>query len=362
MRDTRIKYLREKISQDGLEGLIISKGSDIKYLTGFSGEYGVSVLIITGKKNYFITDNRFTHQAKHEIIDFEIIAHNDTPNSNYYKKTGDIINNNNLEKCGYYGDDMSYRNLMDIKDQVDGIKFVEASKYVSNMRTVKSIEEIENIKKACRISMLSFYSLLEFIKPGVTEIDIANELEYRFRKYGGEGACFETIVASGPDNGANPHNTVTNRKIKQGDFITLDFGTSYKGYYSDMTRTISMGEPKNLELKKMFEVVAKAKQAGEEALRPGLKMCDLNKIINDVVEEAGYRIPHGPGHGFGLELHEDPFITSTNEFILEPGVIHTIEPGIYIPGTGGVRQEDDYLITDTGYEKLSFITEELIVL
>lgn len=362
MKNSRIEKLREKMSEDELDGLVISKGSDIKYLTEFSGEYGVSVVLITEDSNYFVTDNRFTHQAEQEITDVEVIAHNDTPNSNYYKKTGDIINENNLKKCGYYGNDISYKSFMDIKSQVNDTKFVEASSYVSSMRAVKSPKEIEKIKEACRISMLSFYSLLEFIKPGVTEIDIANELEYQFRKHGGEGACFETIVASGPDNGANPHNTVTNRKIEQGDLITLDFGTSYEGYYSDMTRTVSVGEPKNPELKKMFEIVAKAKQAGEKALRPGLKICELNKIINDVVEEAGYNIPHGPGHGLGLELHEDPFITSANEFILEPGVIHTIEPGIYIPGTGGVRQEDDYLITDTGYEKLSFITEELIVL
>lgn len=365
MTDTKqrnLKNLKERMAKDGFDGLVISKGSDIKYLTGFSGEYGVSTLLITGRKNYFITDNRFTHQAEKEIKDFEVVSHNSTPNSNYYKKTGELIGDIKPKRCGYYPNDLTYKNFMDMKGQAGDVNLAEAHTYVTDMRAVKTPDEINKIRKACRISMLSFYSLLENIKANITEIDIANELEYQFRRHGGEGACFDTIVASGPDNGANPHNTVTNRKIGLGDFVTLDFGTFYEGYCSDMTRTISIGEPKNKELKKMFKAVAEAKEAGEKALRPGLKMCELHKVINSVVEKAGYNIPHGPGHGFGLELHEDPFITATNEFELRPGVIHTIEPGIYIPGTGGVRQEDDYLITDTGYEKLSYITEELIIL
>lgn len=362
MQNKHIEKLNNKIIEDGLDGLVISKGSDIKYITGFSGEYGVSVVLITKGKNYFITDNRFTNQARQETEGFEVIAHNDTPNSNYYKRTGDLIKEIGLKNCGYYGDDLSYHNFIDITDKSSSTKFIEPAPYISDMRMVKSTDEVEKIRKACRISMSSFYSLLEFIRPNITEIDIANELEYQFRKHGGEGSCFATIVASGPDNGANPHNTVTNRKIKEGEFITLDFGTYYKGYCSDITRTISLGEPKNPELRKMFEAAAEAKRVGEKALRPGLKISELNKIINDVVEEAGYNIPHGPGHGFGLDLHENPFITANNDFELQPGVIHTIEPGIYIPGVGGVRQEDDYLITETGYEKLSYITEELIII
>lgn len=362
MKNNRMKDLKDKILKDGLDGVVVSSGSDIKYLTGFSGEYGISTLLLTGDKNYFITDNRFANQAKYETSGFEVVAHNISPNSNFYKKTGDLIQENHIKTCGYYGSNLTYKDFMDMKGQVDATKFVKAAPYIKDMRAIKSPDEISKIKEACRISMRSFYSLIDFIKPNVTEIDIANELEYQFRRHGGEGAFFATIVASGPDNGANCHNTVTNRKIELGDFITLDFGTSYKGYGSDITRTISMGQPKDLELKKMFDIVAEAKLVGEDALRPGLKMCELNKVINDVVEKGGYSIPHGPGHAFGLDLHEDPFITPTNEFKLQSGVIHTIEPGIYIPGTGGVRQEDDYLITETGYEKLTYITEELIIL
>ncbi len=362
MFNDRIKKLKNKFLEDGLEGLVISKGSDIKYLTGFSGEYGISVLLLAKDENYFVTDNRFVNQVGQETVNFEVISYSETPNSNYYKKIGELIADNNLQNCGYYGNDMSYINYKDMSRQADRANFIESLPYVTNMRAVKSEEEILKIREACKISTFSFYSLLDFIKPGVTEIDIANELEYQFRKRGGEGASFPTIVASGPENGANCHNTVTNKKIEKGDFVTIDFGTYYKGYGSDITRTISVGEPRNKDLKKLFKIVADAKVEGEKALKPGLKLSDLHKVINSVVEKEGYTIPHGPGHGFGLELHEDPFITATNNFKMIPGAIHTLEPGIYLPGIGGVRQEDDYLITENGYERLTHITDELIIL
>lgn len=358
----RLRVLKEKIDIDKLEGLVISDGPDIKYLTGFSGEYGIAVLLLTKDKNYFITDNRFVNQIKQETVGYEVISHNITPDSNYYKKLGDLISDNNLGNCGYYGNDMSYVDYKDMSKINGKTDFIEASTYLTDMRSIKNSVEISKIKEACKISTFSFYALLDFIKPGVTEIDIANELEFQFRKRGGEGACFPTIVASGSENGANCHNTVTNKKIEKGDFVTIDFGTYYEGYCSDITRTISVGEPKNKDLKKLFEIVSRAKKAGENFLNPGIKLSDLYRVINSVVEKEGYIIPHGPGHGFGLEVHEDPFITAKSDFIMKTGVIHTLEPGIYLPGIGGVRQEDDYLITENGYERLTSITDELIIL
>lgn len=200
------------------------------------------------------------------------------------------------------------------------------------------------------------------IKPGVTEIDIANELEYQFRSRGGSGFCFETIVASGPDNGANCHATASDRKIQLGDFVTIDFGTYYHGYCSDITRTVAVGKAKDPELYKMFDVVRKAKDAGQNSLKPGMVMGELRDIIVKVVEDAGYHIPHGPGHNFGLDIHEQPYICTGSKVTLQPGMVHTIEPGIYIPGIGGVRQEDDFLITEDGYRRITNITDALITL
>lgn len=360
MNNQYIKNIQKTIIKDNFDGLVISSGSDIKYLTNFTGEYGTSVLLITKSTNFFITDSRFVNQAKQELDNFEIITVRS--GSSYYKCTGEIINKNNLKNCGYYGSDLSYRDFLSMNAECTNTIFSEAPSYIAELRSIKSIAELDKIREACRISMLSFYSTLDLIKPGVSEIEIANELEYQFHKHGGEGYCFDTIVASGPKNGANCHATPSSRKVALGDFITIDFGTYYNGYCSDITRTISLGKQKNLELLKIFKIVSEAKKKGQDSLKPGLKLCELNQIINNIVDKNGYSIPHGPGHSFGLTIHEHPFISPSSDYILKPGVVHTIEPGIYIDGIGGVRQEDDYLITENGYERLTYITDELIVL
>lgn len=144
--------------------------------------------------------------------------------------------------------------------------------------------------------------------------------------------------------------------------MTIDFGTYYHGYCSDITRTVAVGKAKNPELYKMFDVVRKAKDAGQNSLKPGMVMGELRDIIVKVVEDAGYHIPHGPGHNFGLDIHEQPYICTGSKVTLQPGMVHTIEPGIYIPGIGGVRQEDDFLITEDGYRRITNITDALITL
>lgn len=356
----RVNAVLERMKKDGLDGLVVSRGSDIKYLTGFTGEYGTAVLLLTSNQNYFVTDNRFTNQAGQETNGLEVLAYGD--GLTYYKQVGQLIADLRLSRCGFYGEDISYGDFEDMRLIASGIEFVPTGHYIEELRAIKSQEEIETIQNACRISERSFYALLDFIKPGVTEIDIANELEYQFIRHGGSGSCFVTIIASGPDNGANCHATPSLRKLEWGDFVTIDFGTYYRGYCSDITRTVALGTAKNAELYKMFDAVKRAKAAGEHSLKPGLPMGELRETIVGVVEEAGYKIPHGPGHSFGLDIHEQPYITANNSVSLEPGMIHTIEPGIYIPGVGGVRQEDDYLITEDGYRRLTNITDELIVL
>ena len=307
-----------------------------------------------------MTDGRFSGQAMQETQGLEVMAYES--GLNYFKQVGQLIEENRLSGCGFYGADISYGDYGDMKSMAPHTEFVQATPYVEELRAVKTPEEIEIIQQACRISERSFYALLDSIRPGVTEIDIANELEYQFRSRGGSGFCFETIVASGPDNGANCHATASMRKIELGDFVTIDFGTCYHGYCSDITRTVSVGKAGNPELYRMFAAVKRAKEAGENRLLPGLAMGELNRTIVESIQADGYTIPHGPGHSFGLDIHESPYICSGSMYCLKPGVVHTVEPGIYIPGTGGVRQEDDYLITADGYRRLTHITDELIVL
>lgn len=356
----RLQIVLDIMKQNGREGLVISKGTDIKYLTGFSGEYGAAVLLLTEKACYFVTDSRFAYQAEQETEGLKVVVHG--AGLNYFEQVGQLVSDCQLAHCAFFGSDLSYDDYQDMMLKAPQTKFIREESYVDDLRAIKTPEEIEIIQEACRISERSFYALLDVIKPGVTEIDIANELEYQFRSRGGSGFCFETIVASGPDNGANCHATASMRKIEMGDFVTIDFGTYYHGYCSDITRTVAVGKAKNPELYKMFDAVRRAKDAGEKSLKPGLAMSELHRNIFKVVEDAGYMVPHGPGHSFGLEIHEAPYITGKSTYHLKPGVIHTIEPGIYIPGIGGVRQEDDYLITEDGYRRLTNITDALITL
>lgn len=356
----KLDTIRKWMNEDGLEGLVVGKGTDIRYLTGFTGEAGVAVLVITAQEGYFITDNRFTNQAAMEVEGFDISAYEG--GSGYYQAAGNRIQKLGLSKCGIRLDEISYLEYQAMAGECPATEFVNAKPYLSDLRKVKTPEEIKLIRRACNISERSFYGLLDHIKPGMTEIDIANELEYQFRSKGGSGYCFDTIVASGPDNGANCHATPSLRKIEEGDFVTIDFGTGYQGYCSDITRTIAVGEPRDPEMLRIYNTVKTAKRAGEAVLRPGLSLSGLHRAINEVVEAAGYHVPHGPGHGFGLDIHEDPFITAADTYCMEPGVVHTLEPGIYVPGICGVRIEDDYLITETGAEKITNITDELIVI
>lgn len=358
----RRKEVEKRIREEGLDGLIVSKGSDIKYLTGFTGEYGVAVLVITPDKNYFITDSRFEYQASLEVPDCQVEVCGSGHGYNFYTRVGEIINKAKAHKVGIMMDEITYSAYQSLKMKSAETEYVQAKPYIANLRMAKDSDEIEIIKKSCSISEKSFYALLDRIKPGATEIDIANELEYQFRNHGGSGFCFQTIIASGPDNGANCHARPGMRKLQTGDFITIDFGTYYEDYCSDITRTVALGQPKEKELIKIYKLVKEAKEAAKSVIRKGISSKEVDNAARSIIEREGYKLPHGLGHGFGLDIHELPFFNTYSTSILEAGVIHTIEPGIYVPGVGGVRIEDDYIITENGAEQLTNITNELIIL
>ena len=277
--NSRMQSLKSSMQKDNIEALIVSRGSDIKYLTGFTGEYGVAVLLLTVDKDYFITDGRFTNQAEQETEGLEVSAF--ARGSSYYGRTGELVKACGIKECGIYGEDISYADYQTLAKECTGTHFVQAFPYVEHLRRIKTPEEIATIRKACRISERSFYALLDVIKPGVTEIDIANELEYQFRSRGGSGFCFETIVASGPDNGANCHATASMRKIQEGDLVTIDFGTRYHDYCSDITRTVAVGEIKNQELLNIYRIVRDSKREAELAQIAGY-LHDIGNLVNRI--------------------------------------------------------------------------------
>ena len=233
---------------------------------------------------------------------------------------------------------------------------------IEGLRVIKEQEEIEKIRKAVEITDAAFAHILDFIKPGVTEREIALELEFYQKRMGGEKNAFDFIVASG-QRSALPHGVASEKVIEKGDFVTLDFGVFYQGYCSDLTRTVVVGEPDEKQ-REVYELVLKAQLAVIENVKAGMSCKEVDEIARGIIGDAGYRenFGHGLGHGIGLEIHEGPRVSFTSETILQTGMVMTNEPGIYIPGWGGVRIEDDLLITEEGCEVLNKAPKELIIL
>ena len=355
----RVEKIRKKFLEDGLDALLLTRGTDIRYLSGFTGEDKVAVLVLTEKKQFFITNGRFTNQAAMETENWEILLWRS--GSSLYKETGLLLHQLQIKRAAVDIYDISHGSYQELSQVWEGsLEFCKP--YVSNLRRVKEKEELELIKQACKITEDSFLAFLPKVSVGMTEMELRNILEAEFRVRGSEAVSFDTIVASGSDNGGNPHASLTGRKIEKGDMITVDFGAKYQGYCSDITRTFAVGKP-DKKLQEIYQVVYEAKQAGRELLKCGVQASAVDGAIRSVIEQAGYSLVHGPGHGFGLDIHENPFLGPGNAYAMEEMVVHTLEPGIYVPGLGGVRIEDDYLIQKDGGECLTpQITEELIIL
>ncbi|MDO5328724.1 MAG: aminopeptidase P family protein [Coriobacteriia bacterium] len=327
------------------KNLIITNKSDIFYLTGFYSNSNDAILYLTPKVKYFITDGRFINQFKEQVKGYKLIV----SKKDKYKTLNSLLK----EESYVSYDQISYKDYKKLN-----VNLKDSKNYILKKRAVKNKKEIEYIKKACDISQKSLLNTFKKIKSGITEIELKNILEEEMNKLGSEYPAFETIVASGPTNGASPHAIPTQRKIKEGEFITIDFGATYNNYCSDITRTIAF-KSINKKQKDIYNTVLKAKRLCEKSLQPGIKFKVLNNIAKKVINKSNNPFLHSIGHGIGIDIHEKPTINQK----LRNGNIHTIEPGIYIPKFGGVRIEDDYLINKNGYINLTNkITDELIIL
>jgi len=249
-----------------------------------------------------------------------------------------------------------------LKEKLDVDSLNPLESLVEELQMIKDQAEIEKIKKAVEIADQGFQFLIDFIKPGKSEKEVALELEFFMKRQGGEANAFDFIVASGK-RGALPHGVASEKKIEIGDLVTIDFGTVYQGYHSDITRTLAVGEP-SASLRDIYELVLTAQQKVIAEIKAGMDCFDADKIARDFIAEAGYKdnFGHGLGHGVGLEIHEAPRLSYTSKDVLKAGMVVTDEPGIYVSGLGGVRIEDDLLITESGCEVLNSATKELVIL
>ncbi len=352
----RNEVLMQEISNNNIDAFFVTATPNIRYITGFTGED--AYLLITSKNIYLIVDSRFTVQAEEEVFEnIEVIEYK--PPLTKFLKT--LFAKHGIHWLGIEKNRL-VTSLYITLSQTGFLHIVPVENLVEKMRMVKEPDEIEIIKKACEISSKSFNETLKFIKAGITEKDVAAELEYRFKKNGADKTSFDTIIAAG-ERGALPHGMPTERKIRVNELIVMDFGVFYNGYASDTTRTVSVGEPDS-KSKEVYKIVREAQELGRSLVEEGISCRELDKKVRKYINDAGYGkyFIHGLGHGVGLEIHELPYVNSRSDIILKEGMIITVEPGIYLPGEFGVRIEDTILVTKAGGEVLTDLTHEPIVL
>ncbi|MBA9027396.1 M24 family metallopeptidase [Peribacillus huizhouensis] len=351
----KLEKFRSQLAKKGLDGFLITSTYNLRYMTNFTGTAGLA--LISGDEAKFITDFRYVEQAGNQALGYEIVQHKGTimeEVATQAKKMG-------IKQLGFEQDHMTFATFKAYETLVSA-ELVPVSGMIENLRLIKTSSEINILKDAAAIADAAFTHIVEFIRPGISELDVSNELEFFMRKQGATSSSFDIIVASGKRS-ALPHGVATNKIIDSGDFVTLDYGAYFNGYVSDITRTLAVGEP-DAQLKKIYDIVLEAQLRGMAGIKPGMSGKEADALTRNFIAEKGYGeyFGHSTGHGIGLEVHEGPALSLKSETILEPGMVVTCEPGIYVPGLGGVRIEDDTIITVEGNEALTHSTKELIIL
>ncbi|MBR0153354.1 MAG: aminopeptidase P family protein [Lachnospiraceae bacterium] len=347
MNERIVKLLADK----GLDALLVSGAANMRYLAGFTGE---GYVVFTKRGQYVLTDSRYTVAAEEEAPGFQVIeVHKPYPEELSVLFAED-------EKVGFEGEKMLYADFEGIRDGISQICLSPIAGELDVLRQVKEQWEIDRIAKAEEIGDKAFDAVLGFLKPGLTELEVAAFLEYQMKRLGAEDLSFNTIAAAGL-NSAKPHAVPGTYRLQEGDFLTMDYGALYQGYHSDMTRTVVIGKASE-EQKKIYHIVLEAQLAGVDALRAGLRGCDVDKVSRDIIANAGYgaNFGHGLGHCVGLEIHESPRLSPKDETVLLPNMVITVEPGIYIKGFGGVRIEDTLVVKEGGSLNLAHSPKKLI--
>ncbi len=333
----------EKLLAKAPRFMLIHDPANMYYLSGFTGDNGV--LVLGENRQALITDSRYTAQGEKECPGFEVIDYKNAPMLSVAAgMTG-------AASCGFEADSISLKTYRDICAFIKNP--AETHGLVEELRLIKDENEIKAIRKACLLADEAAAWLKNRIVPGIGEKELAAELEYHMKMQGAEGEAFPCIIAAG-ENAAFPHHAPEDRIIKEGDMVKCDFGCIKDRYCSDITRTFFIGEP-SAEFAKIYGIVLEAQQRAIEAVKPGIPGKDIDSVAREFIAGAGYgdRFGHGLGHGLGLSVHDSPAFSPSSDLVLQPGIVATVEPGIYIPGRGGIRIEDDILVTENGCEILT---------
>lgn len=352
----RVEKLKAKLVQLGLDGFLVMAPENRRYLSGFTGTAGI--LLITQKQNFLFTDFRYIEQAKEQATEYQVVKHGFPP----LQTIKEVLARLPVKTLGFEGEFVTYKQYQELVEVFTNMELAAQNGLIEMLRLVKDENEIITISKAAAIADKAFEHLVKVIKPGMTELEAALELENFMRSQGASGTSFATIVASG-SRSALPHGVASEKIIAKGELVTVDFGCIYQGYCSDMTRTLVLGEP-SVKQREIYEIVLEAQLLGLENIKTGLGAKDVDKISRDYITKKGYGdyFGHGLGHGLGLAVHENPSLSPRDNTELKENMVVTIEPGIYLPQWGGVRIEDLVVVKKEGCLNLTHSPKELIII
>ena len=354
MKDLDVKQLLQKAQ---VEGILVTDPYNMRYLSGFSG--GEGALFLAENARIIITDSRYTEAAGKES-DFIVLEESrKNPRGEILSQ---LVREHRISCLGFEDGTVTYQQYEGFRKNLQDQKFIPLGNLLDSLRAVKTEKELSLIRRAESIGDVAFSKILEILKPGISELEVAAELEYQMKRAGAEGLSFDTIVASGVHS-SMPHAVPTEKKLEWGDFVTMDFGCRYQGYCSDMTRTVVIGKASQ-EQKKIYNTVLEAQRLALDQLCAGKAGKEIDAVARNHIAEAGYGkcFGHGLGHSLGLFIHEEPRLSPGEDTLLLPGMVETVEPGIYVPGFGGVRIEDLAVVKDHGCENYTGSPKELIEL
>lgn len=355
MLEHRISAARRCLERCGADLLIVSNLTNVRYLCGFTGSEGL--LILSQNEGWFLTDSRYTSQAGEEVSGARVIEFSIKLDS-----ASEIVLGSGAKKVAFEAAHTTVATYREMCKKMPGVRFLPADKELVSLRSVKDAAELVLLEKVAQIASTALTETLAEVKPGARESDVAWALECAMRRGGAEGKSFDFIVASG-ERGALPHGKASDKLIQKGELVTLDYGAMYRGYCSDETHTVCVGEPDPRQ-REIYEVVRTAQYKAIDAVRPGLSFKELDEVARGYIDEKGYGkyFGHGLGHGVGLDIHEPPTVSFRSTAKVEEGMVFTIEPGIYIPGFGGVRIEDTVVVEGGKARRITRVPKELMVL
>lgn len=352
----RLNRLRKQLEELGHDAILIGSSHNRRYISGFTGSSGY--VLVTHDKAVLLTDFRYRVQAKEQAQGLDIIEHGTSP----LDEVRELLRNWGMKKLAFEQEHVTFAEHARWSAALQDVALVPAAGLVEKLRMIKDEAEIAVMQEAADLADRTFSYITGLIRTGMRERDVALEMEVFMRTGGATSSSFDTIVASG-ERSALPHGVASDRVIGTNEFIKLDFGAYYNGYCSDLTRTVVIGQPTDKH-REIYDIVLEAQLHALANIRPGMSGLEADALARDVITKHGYgdMFGHGTGHGLGMEIHEAPRLSRLSDTILTPGMTVTVEPGIYLPGFGGVRIEDDIVITESGIKILTSSPKELICL